>query len=158
MSASNFHNENASKIYAIQCDDSGNDGYFYDDTRENVQSDIFALPHSIDARKTYNDLRSYPVSPLATLYETFTVGEYESTLYCTAIMRAGYYDGANLDYEFEEDFDYNLEGEALAKTEKWLIEAKVRLGEKLEAIFKKYSTPLVVFAHFSNGEAWYAKA
>lgn len=159
MSTSNFHNANATKIYSVISDDLDDDGFFYDNTKENIQADIFALPNSMSSkRRCFEDLRSYSATNIATLYTQKDFDGMECVLYCTAVMRSGYYEGANLDYTFEDDFDCNLEGESLKLAETWLASEKVRLGEVMESIFKNYSTPLIVSARFSNGETWYSKA
>lgn len=101
------------------------------------------------------------------------------------IMRSGYYEGANLDYEYSfytdsveiEDitdvaFEYMQQldysnghynkptGFATIQSKHamaWLTKAFAQLDEAINKIYSECSTPLVVTARFSNGETWYQK-
>lgn len=96
------------------------------------------------------------------------------------IIRSGYYEGANLDWEVTKSF--NSGGcEDLSESEifdelvwcevnkglatimtpyiiRWMDNESINLIEETEKFFEKVSMPLVVSARFSNGETWYKKA
>ena len=97
-----------------------------------------------------------------------------------AVIRSGYYEGANLDYEveyyagsgsgeWEEDinFNYGFENHSnmsrglqviqTKNAEKWAEKITEELEEELERIFTQLSTPYNKVGQFSNGEAVYEK-
>jgi len=158
MSTCNFSNNNASRIYAVE-DIEGAEDWQAEDLKDNLYCELSKDKYSIDPRKCYDDLRSYPQTEVITLYrqKCWQAG-YEATVYCTAIIRAGYYAGCNLDFEFEEDTSYNLSDLEEKRVNAFIEKAKIELAKKMEKVFKKYSTPLVKVATFSNGEAIYQKA
>jgi len=173
MSTSNFHNINASKIYA--CDTA--DEYAYEDLKMNLEEEIDNLPKGYDVERQCSDeLRNYPAHVLGVITDDFEYGETELEI----VLRSGYYGGVNIDFnilfegnvyesiedilsEYQDTYEYNEEKEGkihvkdmedqLEKITKFFNEA-VNTFEELAG---KWSTPLRVVATFSNGETIYEK-
>ena len=173
MSTSNFHNVNASKIFAVDIEDHID----YDDLEMNV------APHLDNLNATMDDpheLRSYPSKVIGAIESYRRINETDTeaddltvTLY--AVIRSGYYSGVCLDWLFNidrngEDYD-NYEDfandvrndEELNVNEKtniltWVQLEGGKLQAKLEKIFEQHSTPLHCIGVASNGEAFYRKA
>ena len=149
MATSNFHNVNASHIFAVDLQDE----YEYDDLIDNVK---YALKETGEfnllTKSDPNELRSYPSTSIGSL-DTY-VEDADGNGICitiTAVVRSGYYEGVNLDWHphFEEY------GETI---EHLLPQAEIeqnRLVGLVEYVFAEYSTPLGVTAQFSNGETIY---
>lgn len=170
MGTSNFHNVNASKIYA--CSIGENDSRFYDfeELKEQV---IYMLENNknyfegFDVKDSH-ELRSYPSNVVGSLSKT----KNNLRVTISAVIRSGYYAGANLDWiiEYEENGDsfeklpelvqFVLKcNEKVKKSDiKWLETTGEKLIKQMESIFAKISDPLVVAARFSNGETMYARA
>ncbi len=177
MATSNFHNENASQIYSIlNCDD-----FTFEDTKSNLQYALekqFGVDYSNNKEGTSTGLRSFP----AVIIGTVSVDKYyekldlDLELEIDIIIRDGYYDGMNLDFEFnlfenrcsveidsELDFIDYAETDKQAKqyegyARKWIEKASIKYAESIEETFSKHSTKLDVVARFSNGETIYTKA
>jgi len=152
MGASNFHNVNASKIYACSVGDS-EECRFYDseDLFEQVKYSLAKSPNFVDF--TPDDpfeLRSYPSTVVGSLRKVKRTKSRECEVFITAVIRYGYYSGANLDYflTIEGDEKLNL----------WANSAKERLEREIEKLFSKISDPLTVLATFSNGETVYRRS
>jgi glycosyltransferase involved in cell wall biosynthesis len=64
------------------------------------------------------------------------------------VVESGYYQGAKFDLDFSDR-------QGISKTMEKKVDALVR---KVERILAKVTTPLAVYARFSNGETWYQKA
>lgn len=143
MATSNFQNENASRIYAVDLE---ND-WDYDDLISNLEFELSNMPEYRDKGRDRHELRSYPSKVLGSLID--------GDVQVVAIVRSGYYSGCNLDWDFyfnDEDFDSRAEDSAENK-------AKLdKLVKKLEDLYNGYSQTLKVKAIFSNGETWYEKA
>jgi hypothetical protein len=149
MATSNFHNVNASYIFAVDLQDE----YEYDDLIDNVK---YALKETGEfnllTKSDPNELRSYPSTSIGSL-DTY-VEDSEGNGICitiTAVVRSGYYDGVNLDWhphfeEYGETIEHLLPQAELEKN---------RLVEMIEYVFSEYTTPLGVTAQFSNGETIY---
>ena len=185
MGTGNFHNVNASKVFAIECDDE----FEYDDVKSNIfyglndkfgEKNVFAEDKSPD-----DELRSFPANVFA-LVEGKCKSYMEDSVYpiVEVISRSGYYQGANFDYNtyFQVGSDClydieNLDVEFLAEsfqhadfyTDKqlelyvkrirnFLTKEKEIIENKIEEVFTENTMPLVVSARFSNGETWYEKA
>ena len=70
-------------------------------------------------------------------------------------MRGGYYSGANLDYEIEEDCYFNEDEHKTRKTIDNKIQSTVN---RLKKTLETFGTKLICQGVFSNGEAVYKKA
>jgi hypothetical protein len=149
MATSNFHNVNASHIFAVDLQDE----YEYDDLIDNVK---YALKETGEfnllTKSDPNELRSYPSTSIGSL-DTY-VEDADGNGICitiTAVVRSGYYEGVNLDWHphFEEY------GETIEHLLPQAEREKNRLVEMVEYVFGEFTTPLGVTAQFSNGETIY---
>lgn len=198
MATNNFHNVNASNIFSclIPSDisftnDSGNivtETHYptqldFDDLIKNLETDISSLKNSTNIEYNANFLRSYPGQVLGnvSIDKTFLGQDVRITI--IPVIRSGYYEGANLDWELEfcagcnevynkEDLinewieevefkeEYNKGLIAIHEGYLWSwIENNLRdLIQSIENIFSDYSDELKKVAQFSNGEAIYQKA
>ena len=149
MATSNFHNVNASHIFAVDLQDE----YEYDDLIDNVK---YALKETGEfnllTKTDPNELRSYPSTSIGSL-DTY-VEDADGNGICitiTAVVRSGYYEGVNLDWHLHfEEYGETIE-HLLPQAE---IEQNRLIG-LVEYVFAEFSTPLGVTASFSNGETIY---
>ena len=152
MATSNFHNVNASNIFAVQLEDE----WAYDDLIYNLKAEFdIHNDYSDSAKSDPNELRSYPSTSIGSFSNSIVVGEDEVEVFVTPVIRSGYYDGCNLDWHvrcylngYEED-----EWETTPEV-KSLVDEYV---EFIENIYSQYSDKLGVTAQFSNGETIYHK-
>jgi hypothetical protein len=149
MATSNFHNVNASHIFAVDLQDE----YEYDDLIDNVKYSLKETGEfNLLTKSDPNELRSYPSTSIGSL-DTY-VEDADGNGICitiTAVVRSGYYDGVNLDWhphfeEYGETIEHLLPQAEIEKN---------RLVELVEYVFSEFSTPLGVTAQFSNGESIY---
>jgi hypothetical protein len=150
MATSNFHNVNASHIFAVQLEDE----FDYEFLVENLESELNNHSDYSDYGKTDpNELRSFPSKSLGSFSNSTIIDDDEVEVYVTPVIRSGYYEGCNLDWHVRyyvngyEDETY--ESHPRIQT---LVESYV---EYIENIFNQYSQPLGVTARFSNGETIY---
>ena len=203
MSTGNFYNKNASKIYAglmnYEDDEAGENG---DETvtRSCDEDDVQMLSDYIDELceelkknkkynyypdgKSWDNNRNFEGRIMGEVSVSKDFGDIGVDVSLQMIMRSGYYEGGNLDWELTilvagsgeydeegltdkaiaEDFEYNSrmpKGMQVIQARnaiKWVMGAKDLLIRDVEEIFTKVSMPLVVTARFSNGETMYAKA
>jgi hypothetical protein len=149
MATSNFHNVNASHIFAVDLQDE----YEYDDLIDNIQSGLKSTGYyNMLTKSDPNELRSFPSTSIGALdnYVEDANGN-GIVVTITAVVRSGYYDGVNLDWhchleEYGETIEHLLPAAEAEKN---------RLVEMIEYVFSEYSTPLGVTAQFSNGETIY---
>jgi len=149
MATSNFHNVNASSIFAVELQDT----YEYDDLIDNIQSGLKSTGYyNMLTKSDPNELRSFPSTSIGALdnYVEDANGN-GIVVTITAVVRSGYYDGVNLDWHchFEEY------GETIEHLLPAAEAEKNRLVEMVEYVFSEFSTPLGVTAQFSNGETIY---
>lgn len=150
MATSNFHNVNATNIFAVQLEDE----WAYDDLVSNLESELNNHPDYSDYGKSDpNELRSFPSKSLGSFSNSVVIGEDEVEIYITPVIRSGYYEGCNLDWHvryyvngYEDD---TYETHTRIQT---LVGVYV---DYIEKIFNQYSEPLGVTARFSNGETIY---
>jgi hypothetical protein len=149
MATSNFHNVNASSIFAVELQDT----YEYDDLIDNIQSGLKSTGYyNMLTKSDPNELRSFPSTSIGALdnYVEDANGN-GIVVTITAVVRSGYYDGVNLDWhchleEYGETIEHLLPAAEAEKN---------RLVEMVEYVFSEFSTPLGVTAQFSNGETIY---
>jgi hypothetical protein len=176
MATSNFHNENASAIFAVQLEHE----FDYDDLVENLKSELSNNPDYVDYGKTdKHELRSFPSRTLGSIRKYHQYKDFYVEVCVTPVIRSGYYEGVNLDW----NVDYSINGDAeydnndfyiediawygkLSKSaatkyaklaEKKAEKLKNEIVEKLEALYSDYSEKYGVTAVFSNGETIYHK-
>ena len=181
MSTGNFHNVEASRIFAIECLDEME----YSDTKDNIFYNLeskFGKMKVFAEDKTSDDsLRSFYANVFAIVDGEYRTYDGEDVYPVAEIIaRSAYYSGANFDYNikfnvwgeiFEDVEDINAEEimylsdftEAQAERyvewmKKFLSEAQVKLREQIEEVFAENTIPLNVVARFSNGETMYEKA
>ncbi len=152
MATSNFHNVNATHIFAVQLEDE----WAYEDLVYNLESEFNIHNDYSDYSKTDPDeLRSYPSRSLGSFSDSLTIGEDEVEIYITPVIRSGYYEGCNLDWHIRlyvngyEDDTYADDANVLRISNEYI--------EFIENIYSQYSEPLGVTARFSNGETIYHK-
>lgn len=153
MSAPNFHNKNANKIFAHDCEDE----FSYDDLISNIQAELKEGEDTNEHDK--NSLRSYGGTIIKQIFENF--GKWDVTI--DIIIRGGYYSGCNLDWnvKVEDVPEYNFyewgeeEFDMLPQYIKSFVDGKIK---KIEKVFTDLTTPLICLGIFSNGEAVYKKA
>jgi hypothetical protein len=176
MATSNFHNENASAIFAVQLEHE----FDYDDLVDNLKSELNNDPDYVDYGKTdKHELRSFPSRTLGSIRKYAQYKDFYVEVCVTPVIRSGYYDGVNLDW----NVDYLINGDAsydspdfyiddiahygsMGKSkatkyaklaEKKAEKVKNQIVEKVESIFSDYSEKYGVTAVFSNGETIYHK-
>ena len=152
MATSNFHNVNASRIFAVELE---ND-FDYEDLVDNLESEFNIHNDYSDYGKTDpNELRSYSSRSLGSFSDSLTIGDDEVELYITPVIRSGYYEGVNLDWHIRlyvngyEDDTYADDANVLRISNEYI--------DFIETIYSQYSEPLGVTARFSNGETIYHK-
>lgn len=186
MSTSNFHNVNASAIFACELEQK----YDYDDLVDNLQIEF---PQGRNTNIIDPDeLRSYPsriigVDDITKEYKHFGL---EVCIY--PLIRSGYYQGCNLDWFIKvymdgDELDYPTNGDIMEQVSEvkdalihvlemedvykspkqiekmsfglanYINKCTAKLVDKVEEVFSRYSTPLKVAARFSNGETIYTK-
>ena len=192
MGASNFYNRNAKNVYAVLMD--YEDVVFDEDGNETEETQMVAceswdydnlvdyVTELMDEQKVFNSVdrvefynnRNYEATGIKSLVAYKSFGDVEVEVLLTAVVRSGYYEGANLDWEInyyagsgyidEVDFLYDFErlydNQGMAKiqcrnAEKWATKVGEQMIEELERIFTQVSKPLEVVARFSNGETIY---
>jgi hypothetical protein len=152
MATSNFHNVNASKIFAVELE---ND-FDYEDLVDNLESEFNNHTDFSDYGKSDpNELRSYSSKSLGSFSNSVTIGDDEVEIYVTPVIRSGYYEGCNLDWHVSlyvngyQDDEYADDTLVTAICEGYV--------EFIENIYSQYSDQLEVAARFSNGETIYNK-
>jgi len=199
MGTNNFYNRNASKVFAVLMnkeqfvlDENGEeteeteevpvedyDIEFFDEyLQEKLSESKFEtwIPTKTTWEEDSN--RNFEGRILGELSIVKNYGDVEIKVEIQAICRAGYYEGANLDWELkyyidgnnvdmeyiEEEFIYQsgmnagLKAIQSKKAYKWLETQGELITEEMERIFTEVSMPLIKVAQFSNGEAIYEKA
>ena len=152
MATSNFHNVNATHIFAVQLEDE----WAYEDLVYNLESEFnIHNDYSDYGKSDPNELRSFPSRSLGSFSDSLTIGDDEVEIFITPVIRSGYYEGCNLDWHVRlyvngyEDDTYADDANVLRISNEYI--------EFIENIYSQYSEPLGVTARFSNGETIYHK-
>ena len=182
MATANFYNKNASYIYAIVPEDEYDD-FIYQDVETNVSEAIGEYVKNSKAYLGYSNKYYRNASIIEVISLTEEVAGIPISVDIEILMRPGYYEGANLDYEisyrtesveFDDlseafqayydvatwDFDMN---KGLAKIQaknaaNRLENMSEELIENVEKILKANCTHVLqVVARFSNGETLYSE-
>lgn len=182
MGTSNFHTANAGATYVI---DYGDDDCMWQECQEHLGDWIRELDPTFEFNsnlRSQKELRSFPASSIGSwTYEiTYLYIQFEFRI--NLFLRSGYYEAANLDYEFEwfiEGCDYYEDIDSVITEINddpttydisrgiWAMH-RFNLADKLdtlqdtainsaESILAQVSTPYGVTAQFSNGETIYSK-
>ena len=150
MATSNFHNVNASNIFAVELQDE----FDYEDLVCNLESELSNHSDYFDYGKTDpNELSSFPSKSLGSFSNSTIIDDGEVEVYVTPVIRSGYYAGCNLDWHVRlyvngyEDDTYADDARVGTIADEYI--------EFIENIFGQYSDKLGVTAQFSNGETIY---
>jgi len=174
MATSNFHNVNATHIFACSLENE----WDYEDLVDNLTYEFKNHADWYDGNKSDpHELRSFPSRVLGSLTKDFSYNDFSLEVWVSPVIRSGYYEGVNLDWNahyfingnecdldeidrmLEYDTDYSP---SKRKAYSLLVEKKAEklrneLVEVTENIFEQYSDKLGVTARFSNGETIYHK-
>lgn len=177
MATSNFHNVNASRIFACEIEEE----WDYDLLIENIKDSLEAIDYEEDSGYDPDELRSYGSKVIGCLKACKYYAGVPIEIELSCIVRSGYYAGVNLDWGIRystsgdwfdildqrciaEDMQYSIDtswNNALRYADwiiKWIEQTSAEMIAKLEKIYEGHSTPLKVTARFSNGETMYEKA
>ena len=178
----NFYKTNATHYFAIGEGDDGDEAH-YEDSKANILSELKGKGYveAPERQQLQQDNRSFPGAALANKEVDKKFGDNTCTITLTAVIRSGYYQGANLDWEIsynyggesvealdeddvKNEFTYNAEDEEKAKLEKeaekaykWMEAEASKLTTELEDIYEENTMALAVTARFSSGETHYGK-
>lgn len=182
MGTSNFYYRNAKALYPLFTGMDEDEAKMFDYVEESQSiaehiDELFNL--DIVEFERHDDDRNFPARSLGRKTIGKYFGDISVGIEVTIILRAGYYEGACLDYEFRYmDVDvYNSVDEVTAwydytdtemnagmcaiqerNARKWLEEQKDKLTEEIESVFAKITTPYRCIGRASNGETFYEKA
>lgn len=150
MATSNFHNVNASKIFAV------NDewDYEFEDVKSSLETTfLHHEDYTSYTRKDEHELRSFPSMTVSTLSKCIEIGEDSVEVSITSVIRSGYYEGFNLDWFTNIEVNCSEDDSFADNVEvKKIIDSFV---EYVESVYALYSEPLTVVGRFSNGETIY---
>ena len=168
MGTSNFHYEEC--FFTV----TEGDEFTWDDTRANVSSELemdrfWITDNALDIP---SELRSFPATSIGQFAEMVQVLGFDIDVVVIAVTRSGYYEGFNLDYEVEINFesgeyetgeqvwddmwDYNpsLRG-LLTIHKKYVIDSIDNMvkafSDRLEEVYGMYSDQCVTVGRFSDG-------
>ena len=174
MATSNFHNVNATHIFACSLESE----WDYEDLIGNVDAELGNVKgYSSYTKSDPNELRSYPSRSICSIERSFDYKDFSLDVVVTAVVRSGYYEGCNLDWhvwygingdgceidEFENGIGYNTSlPTSQIKAYALLAEKKAEkitneIVEEVEKVFGNYTDKYGVTAQFSNGETIYHK-
>jgi hypothetical protein len=146
---------------------------------KNEVEDLFQEESSYDfyPRKWGYEQTSHKGAFLGSLREDKTFGDVEVSIKILIVLRYGYYEGANLDYEVqfssgscwedEPDFRFDFESRSYMNSgmikiqsrnaEKWAVKESEEMIKEIEKLFTQVTTPYRKLGSFSNGEGVYEK-
>jgi hypothetical protein len=180
MATSNFHNVNATHIFACSLENE----WDYEDLKDNVLYGLEKIEgYTSHTKRDPHELRSFPSQSIGAVSRVTAFPNFTLEVIVTAVARSGYYEGCNLDWHvsyeidgydcedyYEERIEYALQNSlnedeytpADVKAYAMLAEnnaerLKNEIVKEIEQVFKDYSDPLGVTAQFSNGETIYHK-
>ncbi len=183
MATSNFHNVNASKIFAMTSDSENEfeiDEFAYNDFIDNIDSALSEAGYNDYTIDDPHELRSYPSRVLGSKSKDVCYDHFSVDITIFPVVRSAYYDGCNLDWfltiemegetfnNISEITDENIEWvlrnndekhgkKAISNFRAKLTTAAHALKTELETIYKNHTEPLTVVSRFSNGETIYQK-
>jgi hypothetical protein len=151
--------------------------YDYEDLKDYTIELMEQSKFSYSDNGNFSNNRNFEGTLLGSLNVDKCFGDICVEVRVNAVIRSGYYEGANLDYEVEYytgsgwedsiDFKYDFENHSDMRSglqtiqtkhaERWAEKIADELVEELERIFTQVSTPYRKVAQFSNGEAVYEK-
>jgi hypothetical protein len=154
------------------------DEYDYEDLKDYVIELMEESKFKYQDNGNFRNNRNFEGTLLGSLNIDKCFGDICVEVRINAVIRSGYYEGANLDYEVEYytgsdwddliDFKYDFENHSdmgvglqtiqIKHAERWAEKIAEELTDEVERIFTQVSNPLQVVGRFSNGETVYAKA
>jgi len=179
MATSNFHNVNASHIFACSLENE----WDFEDLKDNLSYEFKKLDgfNTLTKSDPY-ELRSFPSTSICSVSRQHIYNNFSLDVIVTIVARSGYYEGCNLDWhvnyeidghsadvdDFLSSIDYVYSNfvddysETEVKAFSLLAEKKAEelqneIVEEVEKVFGMYSEKLGVTARFSNGETIYHK-
>ena len=182
MATGNFFNNNASDIFAI-FQQNEYDDFIYDDVKDSVYNDLDAYIKKSNAYSVHSNNYYRDATIINKVSITDEVAGVPLTVSIELLMRSGYYEGANLDYEINYNID-SIEFDDITDAfqayidvatytfdlSKGLATIQARhatnrletlsdeLIENVEKILKDNCTHVLqVSARFTNGETWYSE-
>jgi hypothetical protein len=182
MGTSNFYYKNARALYPLFTGMDEDEAEMFDYTEE-VQNiaehidELFSL--DIVENERMDDDRNFPSRSLGRKTIGKYFGDVSVGVRITIIIRAGYYEGACLDYEIDfmdvdtydsvdavqNWFEYNVSDMNAGmcaiqerNARKWLSDQADKMADDIEAVFAKIATPYRLVGRASNGETFYEKA
>lgn len=174
MATSNFHNVNATHIFACSLENE----WDYEDLIGNVDSELGSIEgYSTYTKSDPNELRSFPSRSICSIERDFQYKDFSLEVVLTAVVRSGYYEGCNLDWhvwygingnqcdlddiERTLEWDTNLSNsQRLAYSllaNKKAVKITDEIVTEVEKVFGNYTDKYGVTARFSNGETIYHK-
>lgn len=155
MSAPNFYNKNASKIFAVSEEDEYSENWR--DAKDNIASELTSSGYK-EVSISDND-RNYPGEYFLEKELVFW-DLWRITIY--AVIRGAYYNGTNFDWQVDvikdRDEDYEEADLCDIKVPKTVQAAIDRETKRIEKAFELYTNKLNCVGVFSNGEAVYEHA
>ena len=193
MGASNFHKVNASKYFVIcesELDEETGEVLEFQDHEWEMEyiKEYFkdkhprGLGYYSQSFSDKNECRSYPSQSICSLHDCKTFGDVDIQIEIGIVVRSGYYEAANLDYNiryvglaywYDEMPDaLDIENDLLNHSdmnaglckiqsnnvEKWLNKRVEEIKEAVEKMFEEIANPMQVAYQFSNGETGYTTA
>ena len=154
MSAPNFYNKNASKIFAVSEEDEWTENWR--DAKDNIASELTSKGYR--EVSIFDNNRNYPGEYFLEKELVFW-DIWRITIY--AVVRGAYYDGTNFDWQVDvikdRDEDYE-EGDLCDIPVPKTVQAAIdRETKRIEKAFELYTDKLNCVGVFSNGEAVYEK-
>jgi hypothetical protein len=182
MGASNFYFKNARALYPLFTDIPEDEQDLFDYTEEgyNIAEYLDELVSLDSVEFEYiGDNRSYPETSLGHKQLSYTFGDFTLYVKIQPVMRAGYYEGACLDYniikyrdnngyEFDSiedisvdsyysDMNAGLCAIAQVRAQRMARILTDKLTDSMEEAFAKIATPYKLIGRASNGETFYEK-
>lgn len=158
MGTSNFLNRNASSIFALEIEDNWDFEMQFDGIACTLADKLGYHSYCLDKAPTEpNSNRNFHGKVIGEKSRRKYDRERGVELIVTikAIIRGGYYSGANLDWRLETE---TIHREPLTDEDTYWIEStREDLINELERAYKEHSTPLGVTARASNGTCMYHK-
>ena len=182
MATGNFYNKNASNIYAIY-PENAHDDFIFQDVETNVSEAIDEYIRESNGYWTTSMIGYRDAKKIESFYVSEELAGISIGIKIDVLMRSGYYEGANLDYEisyFVESVEFDELSEAWqAFYDVATYDCDMRVGfakiqaknasnrlsalhdrvvSDVEKILKENCTHILqVSARFSNGETWYSE-
>ena len=161
MGTRNFFKTNAKNYYVVldNVEDDFDLDFEVEDLRDNIITKLAAKGYNAAPMNEWDGRRNFEGKYIARVYVEVSN---EAEIVANIVIRNGYYEAANLDFELETEIydSLSVEDEGLAES-KNLVDTIEKISNQLrddiDEVFTQVSTPYVCTAVFSNGEAIYSK-